>query len=59
MGKVAAVAPSSTVTRGGAVTEARLVESATTSPPAGAGALRVAVPVDGCPLSTEEGSTVR
>ncbi len=52
----AVVAPGSTVTLGGTCAAAvLLLESATTAPPAGACPLRVTVPIDGTPPSTDGG----
>ena len=57
--KVALVAPAATVTLAGTVTAAELSESVTTSPPAGAGALRVTVPVAELPPTTLAGLMLR
>src|SRR5690348_14081833 len=46
--KLALVAPDGTVTLAGTRAGELLLESATCAPPAGAGALRVTVPVDDC-----------
>jgi hypothetical protein len=51
--KVALVAPAGTVTLAGTVTRAvLLLDSDTTAPPAGAGAPRITLPVDGVPPTT-------
>jgi hypothetical protein len=56
--KVAVLAPAETVTVAGTVAAAVFEEvSATTVPPAGAGPLRVTVPVEGVPLTTLVGLT--
>jgi hypothetical protein len=57
--KLALVAPAATVTLAGTVTAAELSESVTTSPPAGAGALRATVPVEELPPTTLAGLTLR
>jgi hypothetical protein len=55
--KVAVVAPAATVTDAGTWAAAVLLEvSVTTAPPAGAGPLSVAVPVEGLPPMTEVGT---
>ena len=55
--KVALVAPAATVTLAGTVaTAGLLLDSATTTPPAGAAALRVTVPVEGVPHFTLVGA---
>jgi hypothetical protein len=46
--KVAVVAPAGTVTLGGTRAASLLLESVTIAPPAGAGPLRVTVPVEDC-----------
>jgi len=52
-GKFALAAPAGTVTLEGTVaTAVLLLESVTTAPPTGAGALRVTVPVDALPAGT-------
>jgi hypothetical protein len=58
--KVALVAPAGTVTLEGTLaTPVLLLESVTCAPPAGAGALRVTVPVEDCvPPTTLAGFTV-
>ena len=53
--KFALVAPAATVTLGGTITAALLLESATWAPPAGAGPLRVTVPLAGVPPATLDG----
>ena len=50
--KVVLVAPAATVTLAGTVAVAALLESVTTAPPAGAAALKVAVPVEKLPPTT-------
>lgn len=58
--KVAVVAPAATVTFAGTVaTEVLLLERVTAMPPAGAGPLRVTVPVDGLPPCTLVGLRAR
>lgn len=57
--KLADVAPAGTVTLGGTVaTAALLLESGTSAPPAGAGALKVTVPIEPVPPRTLVGSSV-
>jgi hypothetical protein len=57
--KVALVAPAGTVTLEGTLAAALLLESGTCAPPAGAGPLRVTVPVEDCaPPVTLAGSSV-
>ena len=57
--KVAELPPAGTVTLAGTLaTEDLLLDSATTVPPAGAGPLRVTVPVEEVPASTAEGESV-
>jgi hypothetical protein len=56
--KVAVVAPTSTVTEGGAVAQLMLDDSDTTVPPIGAGPLIVTVPVEETPPWTEVGLTL-
>ena len=55
---VAVVAPAATVTLAGTVAARLLLDKVTTAPPAGAGPLRVTVPVDGLPPITLVGFTV-
>ena len=55
--KVVLVAPAATVTLAGTVAVAALLESVTTAPPAGAAALKVAVPVEKLPPTTLVGFT--
>ena len=55
--KVALVAPAGTVTFAGSVAAAESSESATTRPPAGAGAVSVTVPVEAPPPITLAGLT--
>ena len=55
--KVVLVAPAATVTLAGTVAVAALLESVTTAPPAGAAALKVAVPVEKLPPVTLVGFT--
>ena len=50
--KVALVAPAGTLTLGGTVTRAALLDSTTIAPPAGAGAPRITLPVEGLPPTT-------
>lgn len=52
IGKLAAVAPSATVTLAGTVAAALLLDSVTTAPPEGAGPLRVTVPTEAVPPVT-------
>jgi hypothetical protein len=54
---VALVEPAAMVTLAGTATPVLLLESATTAPPAGAAAVRVAVPVEPLPPTTVEGFT--
>jgi hypothetical protein len=55
--KVAVVAPAATVTEdGGLATLVRLLDRVTTIPPAGAGPVKVTVPIEGVPPATEVGS---
>ena len=57
---VAELLPDGTVTLAGTLaTEGLLLESATTFPPAGAGPLRITVPVEELPASTVEGESVK
>ena len=57
--KVAVVAFATTVTLLGTLpTEVLLLTNVTTAPPEGAGPLRVTVPVDGFPPTTEPGLSV-
>jgi hypothetical protein len=57
--KVAVVAPAATVTDAGTWTAAVLLEvKLTTAPPAGAGPLRVTVPVEEAPPATDVGLTL-
>ena len=56
--KVAVVAPAATVTVGGTVAAGLLLVRVTMAPPAGAGPLRVTVPVEGLPPTTLVGFTV-
>jgi len=53
--KVALVAPAATVTLAGTVAAALLLESATAAPPAGAGAVKLIVPVEELPPPTLAG----
>ena len=55
--KVAVVLPAATVTEAGTVAEPLLLESETETPPAGAAALKVTVPVEVPPLTTLVGLT--
>jgi len=56
---VAELPPSATVTLAGTLaTEGLLLDSATTVPPAGAGPLRVTIPVEELPALTVEGESV-
>lgn len=55
--KVALVAPCATVTPGGAVAEASLLDSVTANPPAGAALVSVTVPCDAVPPVTLVGFT--
>jgi hypothetical protein len=55
MGKATVVAPAGTVALAGTTAAALLLESATVAPPAGAGPLRVRVPVDGSPSTALAG----
>lgn len=56
---VALVLPAGTITLGGTVAAASLLESMTCAPPAGAGPLSVTVPVDDCaPPTTVDGFKV-
>ena len=57
-GKVAVVAPATTVTLAGTVADARLDAKSTTLPPVGAGPDNVTVPVDDAPPRTDVGETV-
>jgi hypothetical protein len=58
--KVAVVAPAATVTDVGTWAAAVLLEvRETTAPPVGAGPLRVTVPVEGLPPTTEVGARPR
>jgi hypothetical protein len=57
-GNVAVVAPVGTVTLGGTVAAALLLESVTTTPPFGATPARVTVPVEELPPTTLAGSSV-
>jgi hypothetical protein len=57
--KLAVVFPSATVTLGGGVATALLLDSATSTPPASAGAVRVTVPVADEPPSTDSGVMLR
>ena len=56
--KSALVAPAATVALAGTAATLLSVPSATTAPPAGAGALRVTVPVEGLPPNTLVGFTL-
>src|SRR5712672_1049146 len=56
--KVALAAPARTVTLEGTLAAALLLESVTWAPPAGAGPLSVAVPVEELPPVTVEGLSV-
>jgi len=56
--KVALVAPAGTVTLAGTVADAELLRSVTPRPPAGAGPLRVTVPVEEVPAFTVVGLSV-
>jgi hypothetical protein len=57
--KVALLAPAGTVTLEGTLAAPLLLESMTCAPPAGAGPLKVTVPVENCaPPITLEGSSV-
>ena len=57
---VAELLPGATVTLAGTLaTEGLLLDSATTVPPAGAGPLRITVPVEELPASTVEGVSVK
>ena len=58
-GKVALVVPAATVTLAGTCAEPLLEESATTAPPAGAGTLKVTVPVEELPPITVFGLNVK
>lgn len=53
--KLAVVAPAATVTLVDTVAAALLLDSVTTAPPAGAGAVKMAVPVEGLPPPTLAG----
>jgi hypothetical protein len=53
--KLAAVAPAATVTPVGTVAAALLLDSVTAAPPAGAGAVKVTVPIVGLPPPTLAG----
>jgi hypothetical protein len=53
--KLAAVAPAATVTLVGTVAAALLLDSVTAAPPAGAGAVKITVPVEGLPPPTLAG----
>ena len=55
--KVALVAPCATVTLAGTVAALLLSLSVTTNPPDGAAAVKVTVPCDGLPPTTDEGFT--
>lgn len=55
---VAVVVPSATTTLAGAVAEELSLHNPTQSPPVGAGALRVTVPVDKLPPATDVGLSV-
>ena len=57
-GKVAVVAPATTVTLAGTDAAARLDANSTTRPPVGAGPDNVTVPVDDAPPRTDVGDTV-
>src|SRR3990172_9923934 len=54
---VAVVSPAATVTLAGSVAAALLLDSATSAPPAGAGPLKVTVPVEDSPPATLAGLT--
>ena len=58
IGNVAELAPALTITLAGTFAEALSLPSAIVAPPAGAGALRLTVPVEFCPPVTTEGLAV-
>ena len=58
IGNVAELAPALTITLAGTVAEALSLSSAIVAPPAGAGAVRLTVPVEFCPPVTTEGLAV-
>ncbi len=59
MVKVPLLVPAGTVTLGGTVAAALLLARETATPPVGAGAFRVTVPVDGVPPTTVGGLSAR
>jgi len=58
IGNGAALAPALTSTLAGTVAEALSLPSAIVAPPAGAGAVRLTVPVEFCPPLTTDGLAV-
>ena len=58
IGNVAELAPALTITLAGTVAEAVSLPRAIVAPPAGAGAVRLTVPVEFCPPVTTEGLAV-
>ena len=55
IGNVAELRPALTITLAGTVAEALSLPSAIVAPPAGAGAVRLTVPVEFCPPVTTDG----